>query len=82
MPGWVLVQRVTLSMWMKGFLLCVCITGTWDGVAQSNITADRLTWSGTVRMRWEGDFQRWSARAECVAIRFAIGYDATSQRPY
>ncbi|MEE2995256.1 MAG: putative porin [Gemmatimonadota bacterium] len=75
MPGWVLVQRVTLSMWMKGFLLCVCITGTWDGVAQSNITADRLTWSGTVRMRWEGDFQN-GTRARNV-LQYGLRLDTT-----
>lgn len=60
---------------MKGFLLCVCITGTWDGVAQSNITADRLTWSGTVRMRWEGDFQN-GTRARNV-LQYGLRLDTT-----
>ena len=75
MPGWVLARRVSLSMWMKAVLLCVCITGTWDGVALSNVTADRLMWRGTVRMRWQGDFQN-GTRARNV-LQYGLRLDTS-----
>ena len=58
-----------------GGLLCVCFTGTWDGVALSNVTAGRLTWSGTVRMRWQGDFQNVT-RARNV-LQYGLRLDTT-----
>ncbi len=59
----------------EGGLLCVCITGAWDGVALSNVTADRLTWRGTVRMRWQGDFQNgtWARNV----LQYGLRLDTT-----
>lgn len=50
-------RQARLGKWIQSFLFCLCIHGTQESIAQSGEPADRLSWNGTVRMRWQGDFQ-------------------------